>query len=196
MESLQTLHVRYFGEEADLNHVIFSQVLSKTETLTKLEFTFGNWGKNGIALLAQGLRCNASVTSLSIEQCRNVENQGVKVLFEKGLTHNTTLTQLTLKFCGIDDDGVRMMIQHWPVQSPIQSLCLAKNRMGPIGALLLLRTIRHHPSLDSLDLSNNHHIQFEGLLMDAVICGAFIWISSLIWHKHKRGPGSEQNMPF
>ena len=81
----------------------------------------------------------------------------------RGISHTLQLETLVLETCDIGDDSVRLLIENWKPDSALQSLCLARNRIGPDGAQLLLRAAPGHSSFHVLDLTGNKRIGFEGL---------------------------------
>ncbi len=78
-------------------------------------------------------------------------------------SHNTTLKTLELYSCEIDDRKIRLMVENWHPNSQLEHLLLQENGIGPEGAQLLFRAAPAHPSLQEIDLSFNHNIDFKGL---------------------------------
>jgi hypothetical protein len=114
--------------------------------------------------LSEGLYCNAHLTKLVLKDCA-IGDQGVGlvILFRQGLQRNTSLTQLTLEGCRVNDAGIQGLVEHWLPDSPIQSLRLPKNSLGPTGAQLLFRAAQRRPALKRLDISLNGAVGYEAL---------------------------------
>jgi hypothetical protein len=136
MASLQTLQdlmiIRGTEYKCDL---WLSQILTRTSSLTRLCIEAKSLGRNGITLLAHGLRCNTSVTALY------------------------------LPFCGIDDTCLKLFLELWPASSPIEWLYLRDNNIGPQGAQQLLQAVADHPAMRGLILWNNRNIGYDGVRM-------------------------------
>jgi hypothetical protein len=115
-----------------------SQILTRTSSLTDLSLVVrdsGGIGFIGITLLAHGLRCNASITTL----------------------HRASST--------VDDKCLELFLELWQPSSPIRELSLFNNEIGLRGARQLLRAIADHPTMHVLDLLCNENIGYEGLRM-------------------------------
>jgi hypothetical protein len=74
--------------------------------------------------------------------------------------HNS-LTTLKLHSIHMDDQSLAMILDHWG-PSPIQTLSLHYNDIGPDSVPRLVRFVREHPSLQTLDLSSNP-FGFDGI---------------------------------
>jgi hypothetical protein len=94
-----------------------------------------NLGEIGISLLAHGLRCNLSVTTLRLTGCK------------------------------IDDECLAVFLELWQPDSPIRKLCFHNNHISGRGVLLLLRAVAGHPAMQEVSLWGNRNIGYDGLIM-------------------------------
>lgn len=77
-----------------------------------------------------------------------------------------SLSKLFLSKNFITDRSLTIMLEHWPLdQSPLKSLQLCHNAIAADGALLLVRAIANHPTLEFLTLDDNKSIGYAGLEM-------------------------------
>jgi Ran GTPase-activating protein (RanGAP) involved in mRNA processing and transport len=152
-------HSRLYSECAEqlLEALIGCKLLTKLvlplDLLKKRPSCFG--------VLAKCLQINTSVKSLVLKG--SLCSAPLEVLFADVLYHSLSVTQLTLDSCGINDAGVSLLVEVWRLNSPIEYLSLRNNQIGATGAQLLTRSIRDHPAMQRLDLSNNYQIGHEGL---------------------------------
>ncbi len=112
-----------------------SQILTRTHSLTLLYVHDENLGEIGISLLAHGLRCNLSVTTLQLHGCK------------------------------IDDECLAVFLELWQPDSPIRKLFLHNNHISRRGAQLLLRAVAGHPAMREVSLLGNRNIGYDGLIM-------------------------------
>jgi hypothetical protein len=141
-----------------------SIILTDNKSLTKLELCAAVIGEDDMTTLSEGLCRNAYLINLVFNECDIGDGGvGLTILFRQGLQTNTSLTQLTVTECRVDDVGIQGLVEHWHPESPIQSLGLPNNSLGPTGAQWLFRAAQQHPALQTLDISGHGTIGFEAL---------------------------------
>jgi hypothetical protein len=85
------------------------------------------------------------------------------MMVAQGLNNNASLKTLKLIGCNIGDSSIRLLVERWHPKSLLECLLLRNNNIGPEGAQLLFRAAAAHPSMQTIDLSHNTGIGFEGL---------------------------------
>ncbi len=139
-----------------------SIILIDNKSLTRLELSAAVLGQDDMNTLSEGLCHNSYLTNLVFTEC-DICDRGLGILFRQGLQTNTSLRQLTVESCRVDDAGIKGLVEHWHPKSPIQSLRLPNNNIGPIGAQLLFRAAQRHPALQTLDISANGNVGIEAV---------------------------------
>jgi hypothetical protein len=143
---------------------LISDILIDNTSLTKLELCSAELGEREMTVLSLGLAGNANLTYLELKRCFIGDgNVGLMILFRQGLAGNTSLTHLSLEGCEVNDVGIQGLVEHWPPESPIQSLRLPCNSIGSTGAQLLFQFAQQHPALQTLDMFGNGDIGYEAL---------------------------------
>lgn len=129
------------------------------KSLCSLEhLTIGNFGRFPPSLCAS-LKLTSSLTSLQIKEGVMLEPDVRRLSI--GL-RNSSVTKLIVAGTCIDDACLQSFLELWPLDSQIQELDFSGNRIGPDGALILVRAANDHPALEKLNLSNNP-IGYPGL---------------------------------
>ena len=134
--------------------------LSKTATLAKLDISCNALRTGGIALGA-GLRANASLTVLSMMDCRLGAEGGIGIF--EALEKNTTLTDLDASDCKLSGAPlVAALGKALAANTALTKLNLSENKLGPLaeaalggkGAAENGGGLSRNVALTDLDLSN------------------------------------------
>ena len=178
--SLQTETVKVSSVEVDETLAVFlSNFLKTNTTVTKL--TLNEYSQDGVAALAECLKYNASLETLSfggdiigydgadaLGEClkynklltafgfsaNEIGYDGAAALGEC-LKYNKSLTTLDLSGNRIDDDGAAALGECLKYNKSLTTLDLSDNKIGYDGAAALGECLKYKKSLKTLDLSDN-----------------------------------------
>ena len=125
----------------------------KHPDLRKLDVPFSTIGPMGMPLLAQAIRFNTTLVSLSFSGsgCGDI---GVETMADTLMT-NTALSSLDLGFSEIGPRGCDILAQALRFNPSLTSLSLGMNMIGDRGAMLLSRALQGNKLFISLDLRCN-----------------------------------------
>lgn len=145
---------------------VLLEILPSSTSLTKLELLNLPLENNAIfiTLLAKGICQNSSVQSLVLGGL-GINAPWIQILFEQGLQHNGTLTKLAFHQCPFDVNMILSMEKHWPLNSPISTLCLHTTTINHCGIQALFGIVSRHPALKELELNGMTHLGYESLSM-------------------------------
>jgi len=96
-------------------------------------------------------RCSLRVINLGWNEC----GTDGATSFAEALRTNTTLTSLDLSSNGVSDKGGQRLAAILLNNSTLEVLSLAQNRINGCCCFVFSRTLKAHPSMRILDLSNN-----------------------------------------
>jgi hypothetical protein len=149
--------------------------LKKNQGLTKLDLSGSFLGGEGSAIVADGLRANAKLTFLSLEQnfigvtiqkdgraalsqafgsAADVEfaSEGICKVVD-ALSVNTALTRLNLRDNCLGPDAGSALGHLLKANATLKRLFLGKNRIGPAGGVALAAGLKENRALSLLELS-------------------------------------------
>ena len=150
--SLQTESVEVSSVEVDETLAVFLSNFLKTNTTVR-NLTLNNSSQDGVAALAECLKYNASLETLSIVG-DVIGDDGAAALGEC-LKYNKSLTTLDLSHNRIGDDGAAALGECLKYNKSLTTLDLSHNRIGDDGAAALGECLKYNKSLTTLDLSHN-----------------------------------------
>jgi hypothetical protein len=149
-----------------LNFCDIGDVKGLTSTFTSLRHLMifkSDDLKEHIKLFSSGLKSAATnLEWLDIMFC-GLGDDGLRVLSE-GLGYNRSITSLQVSMDPLGDVGVAAFIENWPQGSPIKKLSLGSSQMTVHGAGLLLAASSSRQALKTLNLGGNRRIGYSGLL--------------------------------
>jgi Ran GTPase-activating protein (RanGAP) involved in mRNA processing and transport len=145
----------------DLNSAM--HVLVELKTLYRLDLSHNLLGAEGVAVIANALR-RLPLQKLNMRG-NGIGDGGVWVLCKEIKRHQHMKT-IDVADNGIGDKGAWALIDALnATQRPWESVVLAKNLIGPRGALVVAATLKHSPGIKQLDLRDNPLIDERGAVM-------------------------------
>ncbi|XP_066025387.1 NLR family CARD domain-containing protein 3-like [Pocillopora verrucosa] len=146
--SLQTETVKVSSVKVDETLAVFLSNFLKTNT-TVTNLTLNESSQDGVAALAECLKYNASLETLSLRG-NGIGNDGAAALGEC-LKYNKSLTTLNLKWTKISDDGAAALGECLKYNKSLTTLDLSENEIGD-GAAALGECLKYNKSLTTLNL--------------------------------------------
>jgi hypothetical protein len=139
--------------------LLMEGIYQSTHDVARLSFSQWGLGDAGVAVVAEMLaKKNASIKSLSLPNC-GISNLGLEVLMTTLATSPTsTLTKLDLSRNNLrgGNNSLNSILQELlPHCSSLRELTLASTGLDVVSIQSLLTGVINHPSLLSLDISNN-----------------------------------------
>lgn len=126
----------------------------KIEHLELIENDIGKSGANAIGR-ALSVGMNSTLTSLVLDFNRTLQSEGVASLC-KGLSTNSSLKKLSLKHCGIDEEGGKPLAKMLLFKRlGLISLDLTGNSLGSAGLIDLCDGLMGNSSLSMIRLAEN-----------------------------------------
>ena len=110
----------------------------------------GEWDTRSIQSLSSGLSDTISLKVLKVTKC--VLGCDDMRTLSLGLCNNSSITTLNLRYNEIRDEGIAAFSENWKDESPIKSLYLGHNPIGPEGAQLLVKAAANHAAMMRLGL--------------------------------------------
>ncbi|KAL0081645.1 hypothetical protein F4703DRAFT_1918157 [Phycomyces blakesleeanus] len=121
--------------------------------------------RQGVQYIAQALRRNKSLLSLSMNDCK-IDTKGCMFIGE-ALKYNQSLKTLSLSYNSLGQpttDGVVAIRQALYVNQSLKELSLAATELGSEAAIALAECLPENSALNRLDVSKNPSIDIAGLL--------------------------------
>ncbi|KAI8373405.1 hypothetical protein EDC96DRAFT_37899 [Choanephora cucurbitarum] len=119
----------------------------------------------GIQYIAQALRRNRQLKSLSMRSCK-IDAKSCHLLGE-ALKYNQHLQQLDLAcnpLCQPQLEGINQLAQALNINLSLKSLCLAETNLSTEAMIVLAESLPQNKSLVRLDVAGNHAIQMAGFM--------------------------------
>ena len=161
--SLRTKTVEVSSVEVDETLAVFlSNFLKTNTTVTKL--TLNTSSQDGVAALAECLKYNASLETLSLKNSKlltmldfseNVTGDDGAAALAECLKYNKSLTTLNLSVSVTGDDGPAALSECLKYNKSLTTLDLSENGIGDDGAAALGECLKYNKSLTTLNLSQN-----------------------------------------
>ncbi|KAI8374742.1 uncharacterized protein BYT42DRAFT_417975 [Radiomyces spectabilis] len=121
--------------------------------------------RQGIQYIAQALRRNQSLRSLSLQDCK-LDSKGCALIGE-ALKYNQSLENLNISFNGLNApsiEGIQALKRALYVNRSLKELSLAASGLGSEAAVELAESLPENKALVRLDLSKNEAMDLAGLL--------------------------------
>ena len=118
-----------------------------------VDFSASNLPEDGLLALAEVLKANTELTSLSLRH-NSMSDDGVRALAD-ALKINTALTVLLLGFNSIGNEGAKALAGALEVNSALTLLDLDSNAIGAEGASALADALKANSALVLLTLGSN-----------------------------------------
>lgn len=130
---------------------LIATALEGHPALTELNLSGCGIGQDGADALGHMLKTNTSIVRLYAARNPDMEGGGARVLV-KHLTHNTTLEELFLSYCGVDAVGATGVGEMLDRNDTIVSLDLSDNPLSDEGAVELADGLLGNARLRVLDV--------------------------------------------
>lgn len=142
-------------------------VIPKLHAFTIAEPTsFPGFNADHVRLLTHGLRQAKQLKSVRISLSDWGNEEKLRLLFRGLFGKHPSIQQVELVGLeGFGDEAVATLLEHWSSHSSIQSLDLGGSKIGPMGALSLIRAVPMHPQFIILNLNDNERIGYDGLAL-------------------------------
>lgn len=134
-----------------------SEVVQPEWKIEYLELADNCIAKSGANAIGRALSVgmNKTLTSLVLDFNNTLGSEGI-VAMCKGLSTNSTLKKLSLKHCGIDEEGGKPLAQMLLFKRlGLISLDLTGNRLGGVGLALLCDGLIENSSVNMIRLAEN-----------------------------------------
>ena len=156
LEALEVIFPRNIPwRTADAMGALFDMVATHNASCKlSLECSFNRICWDGAAKLADILRCNMLLTSVSL--CSSYIGDAGAAQLAEGLEDNTTLTSMLLSNNALTFEGATTLSESFLSNSALQHLSLSYNDIGPEGAASLARSFNWNATLTYLDLADNN----------------------------------------
>jgi Leucine Rich repeat len=103
--------------------------------ITKLKIDYNDIGDKGMEMLAEGLRTNTTLVSLSLGYC-NITQEGSRHLLEIVINTKTAIKDLNLQGNHLRNYGVVVLFRGLSINNSIETLDLADNQFGEEEAVI------------------------------------------------------------
>ena len=128
--------------------------LIKNNTLTDITLIDTILGDEAAPLLSHWLQANSTLKSFTLA-CRNSKNATIPLAIASTLSHNTTLTALSMGSYDITIDAAGKLAKALVSNSTLKTLKLNNNNISDSALCILLEGLEKNCTLTELDLSNN-----------------------------------------
>jgi Ran GTPase-activating protein (RanGAP) involved in mRNA processing and transport len=118
---------------------VLRELIRRNKTITSLCIARNHFGRNAAAVrsIADGVRSNTTLQQLDLSFCR-LDDQGISILADALATRNASLLELNLRTNEITSAGVRALVDdNVEAVNTLTKLCLAHNRVKSEGATIL-----------------------------------------------------------
>lgn len=132
---------------------LFCTLLAENNRLSVLDLSCNPIGNHGCGIIANSLKVNKGLKTLSLENCR-MTGVGLNELFH-ALTMNSTLQSLDLSNCKISDSDIEHMWKNLNNCAGLTGLNLASNEISDFGMKKLMMGLEGNNSLETLNIEWN-----------------------------------------
>jgi Ran GTPase-activating protein (RanGAP) involved in mRNA processing and transport len=137
--SIKSLHISNNGLD-DIEYAnVLRELLRRNETITSLSLAFNEFGSNATAArsISEGVRCNTTLQQLDLRGCK-LDDQGIPLLANALAIRNVCLVKIDLSWNEITSVGVRALVDdNEETVKTLTNLCLEGNPFGSEGATIL-----------------------------------------------------------
>jgi Ran GTPase-activating protein (RanGAP) involved in mRNA processing and transport len=122
---------------------VLRELIRRNKTITSLSIAENPFGRNSTAtrIILEGLRSNTTLQQLDLGSCR-LDDQGVSILANALAIRNASILDLNLQWNDITSMGVRALVDdHVEVVKTLTKLCLSGNPIRSEGATMLAHAL-------------------------------------------------------
>ncbi len=134
----------------------------------------GDFIEGDVQLLCGGIRSTSTLTVLELDRISGLDAANDFRMLSRALSNNSSLVTLRLGDCGMVDNDVKALLQHWSPDSQIHTLALTNTSIEVEGALLLIQTASSLPVMERLSIKGNTLIGYEGLANIAMVLSTVV----------------------
>jgi Ran GTPase-activating protein (RanGAP) involved in mRNA processing and transport len=139
------------------------EMIRRNKTITSLCLARNFFGRNAAAVrsVADGVRSNTTLQQLDLGWC-GLDDQGISVLADALFTRNASILELDLSCNEITPVGVHALVDdNAEAVKTLTKLCLSSNRIRSEGAIILADALGRN------DISNLKRLDLDGCGIDA-----------------------------
>jgi hypothetical protein len=152
--SIKVLDISRNGLNDIVSAEILRDIFSSNKTMTALDLSVNIFGPIAgvVECIAEGLCSNSTLMEINLSRC-HLEDGGVSTLGRNLGSRNTTLQKLTLSLNFMTSTGAGVLLETMEQNSHITDLDLENNALGNEGASLLARSLGNKASPNLTRLS-------------------------------------------
>jgi Ran GTPase-activating protein (RanGAP) involved in mRNA processing and transport len=141
----------------------FSQTFVYPEcALQTLQLRYTNLDDEGVTFIGNALTMNKSIKSLCLTGNDAITSEGLRGLLQCMRNPDSSLEDLTLSNCGVDDEGVTVIMEKVVQSVSLKTLDLSCNGITSTGLIMIIDALFYYElTLEAIDLSGNHGIHDE-----------------------------------
>ncbi|KAL0239958.1 hypothetical protein GEMRC1_010066 [Eukaryota sp. GEM-RC1] len=141
------------GSIGDEGVKALSEALKVNVTVTDVDLTSNYIGHEGARALADALKVNSAVTSVDLSM-NSIGYEGARALAE-ALKVNNVVTSVDLRYNNIGDEGARALAEALKVNNVVTKVNLRDNSIGADGARSLAEALKVNGTVTGIDLFRN-----------------------------------------